>query len=60
MKVVRKVCQLMERCDAHGRSVRELGEVQQLSGSATAIKELCRGGYKIRKGGGGVRVAVKY
>ena len=24
---VRKVCQLMERCDAHWRSVQELGEV---------------------------------
>ena len=23
----RKVCQLMERCDAHERSVQELGEV---------------------------------
>ena len=27
VKYVRKVCQLMERCDAHGRSVREVGEV---------------------------------
>ena len=27
VKVVRKVCQLMERCDVHGRSVHELGEV---------------------------------
>ena len=27
LKDVRKVCQLMERCDAHGRSVQELGEV---------------------------------
>ena len=24
-KAVRKVCQLMERCDAHGRSVYSLG-----------------------------------
>ena len=27
VKVVRKVCQLMERCDAYGRSVQELEEV---------------------------------
>ena len=27
VKDVRKVCQLMERCDAHGRIVQELGEV---------------------------------
>ena len=27
VKDVRKVCQLMERCEAHGRSVQELGEV---------------------------------
>ena len=27
VKVVRNVCQLMERCDAHERSVQELGEV---------------------------------
>ena len=27
LKDVRKACQLMERCDAHGRSVQELGEV---------------------------------
>ena len=27
VKYVTKVCQLMERCDAHGRSVKELGEV---------------------------------
>ena len=26
-KDVRKTCLLMERCDAHGRSVQELGEV---------------------------------
>ena len=26
VKVVRKVCQLVERCDAHPRSVQELGE----------------------------------
>ena len=25
VKGVRKVCQLMERCDPHGRSVRSLG-----------------------------------
>ena len=24
---VRKMCQLMERCDAHGRNVQVLGEV---------------------------------
>ena len=29
VKVVRKVFQLMERCDAQGRSVQELGEVCQ-------------------------------
>ena len=34
-KCIRKVCQLMERCDAHRRGVQELGEVSQLSGSAT-------------------------
>ena len=27
VKVVRKVCQLMERCDAHGRNEQELEEV---------------------------------
>ena len=27
VNVYRKLCQLMERCDAHGRSVQELGEV---------------------------------
>ena len=27
VKDVRKVCPLMERCDAHGRSLQELGEV---------------------------------
>ena len=27
VEVVRKVCQLMKRCDAHGRSVQELREV---------------------------------
>ena len=27
VKDVRKTCQLMERCDAHGRSVQEFGEV---------------------------------
>ena len=27
MKDVRKVCQLMKRCDAYERSVQELGEV---------------------------------
>ena len=27
MKCIRKVCQLLERCDAHGRSVQELVEV---------------------------------
>ena len=27
VKDVRKVCQLMERCDSHGRSVQDLGEV---------------------------------
>ena len=27
VKGIRKVCQLMERCDAHGRSVQELGQV---------------------------------
>ena len=27
VKDIRKVCQLMERCDAHGISVQELGEV---------------------------------
>ena len=27
MKDVRKVCQLMERCDDHGRSVQELRDV---------------------------------
>ena len=32
---IRKLCQLMERCDAYGRSVQELGEVLQLSGSVT-------------------------
>ena len=26
LKVVRKVCQLMDRCDAHGCSIQELGE----------------------------------
>ena len=26
VKVDRKVCQLMERCDAYGRNVQELGE----------------------------------
>ena len=27
VKYVRKVCQLMKRCDAHGRSGQELGDV---------------------------------
>ena len=27
VKAIRKVCQLMETCDVHGRSVQELGEV---------------------------------
>ena len=27
VKDVRKVCQLIERCDAHGRSVKEVREV---------------------------------
>ena len=26
VRVARKVCQLMEKCDAHGRRVQELGE----------------------------------
>ena len=44
---VREVCQLMERCDAQGRSVQELGEVWQLSGSVTSRHQ---GGVKnIRK-----------
>ena len=34
VKCVRKVCQLMERHDAHRISVQELGEMWQLSGSA--------------------------
>ena len=47
VKVVRKVFQLMERCDAQGRSVQELGEVWQLSGSMTCSHQ---GGVKcIRK-----------
>ena len=40
---VRKVCQLMEGCTAHGGSVQDFGEVWQLSGSVTAIREV----YKI-------------
>ena len=27
VKCIRKVCQLMERCNAYGRSVKELGDV---------------------------------
>ena len=47
MKDARKVCQFMERCDAHGRSVQEIGEVWQLSGSAICSHQ---GGVKgIRK-----------
>ena len=37
---IRKLFQLMERCDAHGRSVQELGEVLQFSGSVTTIREV--------------------
>ena len=37
---VRKVCQLMEGCNAHGGSVQDLGEVWQLSESVTAIREV--------------------
>ena len=37
---IRKVCQLMERCDGHGGDVRELGEVCQLTGSVTVISDV--------------------
>ena len=36
----RKVRKLMERCDAHRRSVQERGEVSKLSGSVTVIREM--------------------
>ena len=34
---IRKVCQLMDRFDGHGGDVKVIGEVWQLSGSATVI-----------------------
>ena len=46
VKDVRKVCQLMERCVAHGRSVQELGEVRQLSGSVTCNHQVCVKGIR--------------
>ena len=40
MKGIRKVCQLMQRCDCHGGDAKVLGEVWQLSGSVTVIREV--------------------
>ena len=40
MKGIRKVCQLMERCDGHRGDVKVLEEVRQLSESVTVIREV--------------------
>ena len=36
----RQVCHLMENCDGHGGGEQGLGEVRQLSGSVTVIREV--------------------
>ena len=42
MKGIKQECQLMERCDGHDHwgDGRECGEVRQLSGGVTVLREV--------------------
>ena len=42
VKGTRKVCQLVGRCDGHGGDVSRLGELWQLSGSVSVLREVCQ------------------
>ena len=40
VKGIRKVCQLMERCEGHGKDERVCGKVRYLSGGVTVLREV--------------------